>query len=92
MTANLRMAPPHLYRTYRLVQAGRSHVQQSAPSHHITLDSDGLIHAQLQEQFTLALTASPHPTGVNRARDALGPLLQWFPGAGLAGWTGGSCA
>src|SRR5215472_5435420 len=62
MTANLRMAPPHLYRTYRLVQAGRSHVQQSAPSRHITLDSDGLIHAQLQEQFTLALTSllSPH--------------------------------
>ena len=59
MTANLRMAPPHLYRTHRLVQAGRSHVQQSAPSHHITLDSDGLIHAQLQEQFTLALTSLP---------------------------------
>src|SRR5215831_20363058 len=61
MTANLRMASPYLYRTCRLVQASRSHVQQSAPSHHITLDSDGLIHAQLLEQFTLALTCFSSP-------------------------------
>lgn len=46
MTANLRMAPPYLYRTCRLVLAGGSNVQQSAPSRHITLDSNRSIHAQ----------------------------------------------
>src|SRR5690348_14280913 len=58
MTANLRMAPPYLYRTCRLVQIGGSHVQQSAPSRHLTLDIDDLIHAQSKQHFTPAL---PHP-------------------------------
>src|SRR5215469_2415844 len=71
MTANLRMAPPYLYWTCRLVQVGGSHVQQSAPSHHITLDSNGLIHAQCHEHFTPALPGFPHPTGVNRDRERL---------------------
>src|SRR5262245_48314681 len=63
-TTNLRMAPPYLYRTCRLVQMGGSHVQQSAPPHHITLDSNGLIHAQCKENTTPALPGFPHPAGV----------------------------
>jgi len=54
------MAPPYLDRTCRLVQIGESHVQQSAPSRHLTLDSHGSIHTQSKEHFTLPLPgASP---------------------------------
>jgi hypothetical protein len=65
------MAPPYLYRTCRLIQMGGSHVQQSAPSHHITLDSNDLIHAQCKQDVTPALPGFPHPTGVNRDRERL---------------------
>src|SRR5690348_16375228 len=71
MTANTRTAPPYLYRTCRLVQIGGSHVQHSAPSHHSTLHSNGLIHAQCKEHFTPALPGFPHPTAVNPDRERL---------------------
>src|SRR5205807_5537666 len=74
MTANLRMAPPYLYRICRLVQTGGSHVQQSAPSRHITLDSDGLIHVQPKEHFTHALPGLPHPAGEQRPGVNDGPM------------------
>jgi len=70
------MAPPYLYRTYRLVQAGGSHVQQSAPSRHITLDSDGLIHAQSKEHFTPALPGAPHPAAELRPRFGFGAAVK----------------